>query len=170
MNHYTADWHFFHKNIIDYCNRPWPSEKAMRSGIIRRHNETVKKEDTVYVIGDSAMLGASQWEHLKGVINSMNGTKHLIFGNHDEFKWQRYLDIGFTSVHSAIWLKDAGLDMVLVHDPSAYCMIKPGTVLLCGHIHTLFKSIPDKLVVNVGVDVWDFRPTNGELIRKELGI
>ena len=116
------------------------------------------------------MLGASQWEHMKGIIGKLNGTKHLIFGNHDEFKWQRYVDIGFTTVHSALWLEDKGLNIVMAHDPSVYCTLNPDTVLLCGHVHTLFKSLKEQRVVNVGVDVWDFKPITIKQIREELGI
>ncbi len=170
MIFFTSDWHFFHKSIIKYCSRPFKSEKEMRDVLIRNYNEVVKKGDTCFVIGDSAMLGTSQWERLKGTIKQLNGTKHLIFGNHDEFKWQRYVDIGFTTVHSALWLGEGGLNIVMAHDPCVYCTLNPDTVLLCGHVHTLFKSLPDQRVVNVGVDMWDFRPINIDQVRKELGI
>ena len=159
MKHYTADHHFFHKQIIRYCDRPFKTEPEMRREIVARYNSTVKADDEVYFIGDVAMLGASQWEHLKGVISSMNGIKHLIFGNHDEFKWQRYLDIGFTSVHSSLILEDSGHKLVLAHDPSVYCCIRD-MILICGHVHTLFKSLPEKNVVNAGIDQWGFRPIN----------
>ncbi|HUX47246.1 MAG TPA: hypothetical protein VMV58_04465 [Desulfosporosinus sp.] len=142
----------------------------MRNKIIDNYNKTVGKSDSCFIIGDVAMLGTSQWEHLKGIIQKLNGTKHLIFGNHDEFKWQRYVDIGFTTVHSALWLEDGGLNLVVAHDPSVYCTLDPDTVLLCGHVHTLFKSLPDQKVVNVGVDQWDFFPINIDQIRKELNI
>ena len=170
MRFFTADWHFFHKHIIQYCSRPFNNEKHMRNKIINNFNEVVRKKDTTFVLGDVAMLGGSQWEGLKGVIQKLNGTKHLIYGNHDEFRWQRYIDIGFTTVHSALWLEDEGLNIVMAHDPSVYCTLEPESVLLCGHIHTLFKSIPDQRVVNVGVDMWDFKPITTKQIREELGI
>jgi hypothetical protein len=37
-------------------------------------------------------------------------------------------------------------------------MVPDDTILLCGHVHNLFKILPDKNVVNVGVDVWNFKP------------
>jgi calcineurin-like phosphoesterase family protein len=170
MIYFTADHHFFHKQIIKFCERPFKSEQAMRKALIINHNTVVNKNDTVYFIGDVAMLGTSQWESLKGVMSSLNGTKHLIFGNHDEFKWQRYLDIGFTTVHSALQLNIDGISFILAHDPSVYCAIGPESVLLCGHIHTLFKSLPDQRVVNVGVDQWDFKPITIDDVKKELKI
>ncbi len=170
MIHFTADHHFFHREIIGYCKRPYPSEKAMRNDMIIRHNETVKKDDTVFFIGDLAMVGTSQWEKIKGLLSKMNGRKHLILGNHDEMRPFRYVDCGFITVHTALWETVDGIKVIMAHDPSVYCAIDPKTVLLCGHIHTLFKSIPNKLVVNVGVDQQNFKPTNMDLIRKELGI
>jgi len=140
----------------------------MRNKIINNFNEVVSKEDSTFVVGDVAMLGGSQWEGLKGIIQKLNGSKHLIYGNHDEFRWQRYIDIGFTTVHSALWLEDGGLSLVLAHDPSVYCTLAPDTILVHGHIHTLYKSIPEQNVVNVGVDMWDFYPINIDHIRKEL--
>ena len=171
MNYFTADWHFFHRKIIEYCDRPFKSEKQMRQVIINRYNEVVRKDDTCFVLGDAAMLGTSQWERLGSVIKQLNGSKHLIFGNHDDFKWRRYIDIGFDTVHSALWLEEEdGLFVVMGHDPSIWCTLKPNTILLHGHIHNLYKSIPEKRVVNVGVDVWDFKPINFKQIREELGL
>jgi len=142
----------------------------MRNAIINNFNEIVGKGDTTFVLGDVAMLGGSQWERLRGVIQKLNGSKHLIYGNHDEFRWQRYIDVGFTTVHSALWLEEDGLNLVMAHDPSVYCTLKPDTVFLHGHIHTLYKSIPEHLAVNVGVDMWDFKPINIKQIREELKI
>lgn len=167
---FTADQHFFHRQVIMHCTRPFKNEPTMRKEIITRHNQRVRKDDTVYMIGDIAMIGNSQWEHLKGVIQQLNGRKHLIFGNHDELKWQQYLNLGFTSVHSAHWLTLEGIHLVLAHDPSVYCTLNSQSVLVHGHIHTLYKSIPDQLVINAGVDMWDFFPINLDNIKKELSI
>jgi len=170
MKFFTSDWHFFHKQVIGYCDRPFKNEKHMRNAIVNNFNEVVRKKDSTFILGDVAMLGGSQWEALKGVIQKLNGTKHLIYGNHDEFRWQRYVDIGFTTVHSALWLEEDGLSIVMAHDPSVYCTLEPDTIFLHGHIHTLYKSIPERRVLNVGVDQWDFYPINIEQIKKELGI
>lgn len=170
MNYFTADWHFFHNNIIKYCNRPFKNENEMRKVIIDNYNNIVNEDDTCFIVGDVAMVGGSQWEKLKNVINTMNGTKHLIYGNHDELKWQRYIDIGFTSVHSSLWLEEESLSLIMAHDPSVYCTLAPKSILICGHIHTLFKSIPKQLTVNVGVDMWDFSPITINQIKNELGI
>lgn len=49
---FTADPHFGHTNIIRYENRPFASAEEMDQELIRRWNETVSPEDTVYLLGD----------------------------------------------------------------------------------------------------------------------
>jgi calcineurin-like phosphoesterase family protein len=40
--------------------------------------------------------------------------------------------------------------------------------MVCGHIHNLFKTVPAKKIVNVGVDVWDFRPVSIDVVIETL--
>jgi calcineurin-like phosphoesterase family protein len=65
-------------------------------------NNVVKPEDTVYVIGDFALIrGANPDEKiskLEALTRSLNGTKHLIIGNHDKFESLEYICCGFDSV------------------------------------------------------------------------
>jgi calcineurin-like phosphoesterase family protein len=66
-----------------------------------------------------------------------------------------------------MWFDYAGLTFYLAHDPAIYTAIEniPNTVLLCGHIHNLFKHLlPDKRVINVGVDVWEHPPSMEQII------
>lgn len=83
-NWFTADLHFFHKNVIQYCNRPFNNIDQMNKKLIENYNLFVKEEDTCYFLGDLAMLGSSQIIKLTNIINKMNGKKILILGNHDE--------------------------------------------------------------------------------------
>jgi calcineurin-like phosphoesterase family protein len=134
------------------------SEPKMREDFILNNNRTVKKDDDVFHNGDFAMLGPSQWEKLKNILSKLNGRHHLILGNHDEIKPFRYVDCGFTSVHTSYVLECEGTRVILNHDPSVYCVIPEGAILACAHIHTLFKCLPDKRVINVGVDMWGYKP------------
>lgn len=54
---FTADPHFGHTNIIRYENRPFASAEEMDQELIRRWNETVSPEDTVYLLGDFSFYG-----------------------------------------------------------------------------------------------------------------
>lgn len=154
---FTSDWHFFHPAIIGYCNRPYKTERAMREDIVSKHNEVVKPEDTVYVLGDCGMLGRDKLSKLRPVLNKMNGTKHLILGNHDEGKPFTYERIGFTTVHTALQYNDF---TIMRHDPAA-ANVMPDKLWLVGHVHNVFHITIDPIVCyNVGVDVNNFYPVN----------
>lgn len=167
MIYFTADWHLYHKNIIRYCNRPFKTVKAMHSRLFSEFNTKVSPNDETYHIGDFTMAGSSHKEKLKNTIRKMNGVHHLILGNHDEMKPFHYIDIGFTSVHTSFPLQydfeERVFDFILNHDPSVYCMLREDQYLLHGHIHTIYKHLlPARRIINVGVDVWDFKPVSIE--------
>ena len=52
MNYYIADTHFGHENIMRHCNRPFTSVDEQDEILIKNWNNTVGKNDTVYIIGD----------------------------------------------------------------------------------------------------------------------
>ena len=55
MNYWwTSDYHFSHFNIISYCNRPFKTAEEMNETIIKRHNERVKPDDTVFFLATSS--------------------------------------------------------------------------------------------------------------------
>lgn len=49
---FTADLHFWHENIIQYCQRPFASADEMNSALISNWNARVTPDDTVYILGD----------------------------------------------------------------------------------------------------------------------
>ena len=75
-------------------------------------------------------------------------------GNHDIKDATFYSDIGFMSVHYPYFKVN---DFICVHDP-ALSQVDRDKIFLCGHIHDLFKT--QKNCINVGVDVWDFKPVS----------
>lgn len=174
---FTADQHFFHKNMCkpDFFGgdfkRPYSQEKQMREYMIQKFNSKVQPNDWVIHGGDFAMIGRSQQDKLKPIVDRLNGRHILVLGNHDEIKPFNYIKIGFTQVTTSVIMEmDYGVKRPIVvnHDPSVRCMVPDGTIFLCGHVHNLFKSIPDKLTVNIGVDVWDYYPINLKDILNEL--
>lgn len=82
---FTSDIHFFHRNIIDYCNRPWDTVEEMNEGIIRNWNSVVRHDSTVFIIGDLAMGGRSKGPLLAKILARLNGNKYLVPGNHDTY-------------------------------------------------------------------------------------
>ena len=158
MKYFTADCHFSHQNIIKYCSRPYDMYKGMNASLISKWNDVVTTDDTVYVLGD--VFFGSHHNELKGILNRLNGTKILILGNHDLLTPWQYIECGFQSVHTYLTVDIQGETFNLIHDPASATTCKEVNPnrWLCGHVHTLFKQLDDYRVINVGVDVNDFRP------------
>lgn len=163
MIYFTADQHFFHQGIIKYCNRPFKSWREMNDKIINRHNIVVSKNDIVYHIGDFAMIRKDELMKLEPILKRLNGTHHLILGNHDEGNPFTYVRFGFTSVHTALQVEE----FILIHDPAHAVAVDRNQKVLCGHIHDLAK-FPAPNVLNVGVDIFGFLPVSIDEVRNEF--
>jgi len=153
----TSDWHLFHVNILDYCARPFRNVQHMQETIVANYQQRVAEDDVVWFLGDLTMQGSRQIQGVQKIISRLPGQKHFILGNHDRFKVQSYLRMGFLSFHTSIDLQYRGQQYHLVHDPKN---APPGTHrLICGHVHEKWKTRQQPYVtVNVGVDVWEFAP------------
>ena len=57
MVYFTADLHFYHKNIIKNTNRPFQDADEMNRILIQKWNERVNFNDDVYILGDVTMRG-----------------------------------------------------------------------------------------------------------------
>ena len=176
---FTSDLHLGHANIIRYCDRPWPDVAAMNAGLVERWNDAVADDDTVWVLGDLAMgpIDASL-----ALVASLHGRKLLLAGNHDRcwaghgdrsLPWvDRYLAAGFAEIHQGeIGLTVGGHDVIACHfpyrgdshDDERFVGDRPvdcGDWLLHGHVHERWRQ--DGRMLNVGVDVWDYRPVSEE--------
>lgn len=177
MRFFTADLHFGHANIIRYCNRPFASVDDMNEAMIDRWNITVSPDDSVFILGDLAM---GKIEESLSLVPLLNGTKYLLPGNHDR-NWMRnkgferwvpiYLGAGLIDWRDRPFV-GAGEALGGVrhsHFPYApageyderYAEFHPtdtGHWLLHGHVHDAWKIRGRQ--INVGVDVWDFRPVS----------
>ena len=71
---FTSDTHFWHSNIIKYCNRPFMDIEEMNEEIIKRWNDKIEKDDLVFHLGDFAFCGPSQY---KTLLERLNGKKNL---------------------------------------------------------------------------------------------
>lgn len=129
----------------------------MNEAIINNWNELVAKDDVVYCLGDFCFKGegkAQEWEL------QLNGKIIHIVGNHD-------YNNGVIGLEFAA-MRFSGLEAFMSHEPPIE--MKPAIpdfcdVYLCGHIHQLWKYkiypvAPDTLILNVGVDVWKFKPVS----------
>ena len=87
-----SDTHFNHKNIIDYCDRPFASVEEMNDFIVEKWNQVVNNGDIVYHLGDLAL---GKQEDVRQILTKLKGRKTLVMGNHDHFSVQFYRECGF---------------------------------------------------------------------------
>jgi len=69
---FTADTHFNHSNIIQFCNRPFQSAEEMNEVLITNWNAKVKEEDIVYHLGDFG------YGELGEILDRLNGKVYYI--------------------------------------------------------------------------------------------
>jgi len=153
---FTSDLHLGHTNSIIYSNRPYKNTDVMDRELIKNYNDIVTNEHDVYILGDVSLKRKIHSGYYMSVVRQLKGKKHLILGNHDTLNPFTYITTaGFYSVHTSLEISIDGIDMTLCHDPSLSEMDR-SRVFICGHVHRLFKTL--KNVINVGVDVWNYKP------------
>lgn len=173
--YFRSDDHHGHTNILTYeaDARPFPDVDAMFDAFRDRHNARVDPVDQVWHLGDVAFR--EEW--VQRYLDEFNGHHTLVSGNHDPTfqrrskaarARRRYLAMGFVDVvDGAELVLSDGTPVLLNHFPyygdhttdERYAELRPrddGGWLLCGHIHSMWKTL-DRMV-NVGVDVWDLNP------------
>jgi len=194
--YFSADYHLDHANIIRYANRPfvkyddldaeleWKSDdikyqrcREMNQTIIKNHNSIVKEGDVLYHIGDFSFNytgKAPYWEQF------LNGRIVHILGNHDK-------NNGVKSYITHAIMKFGGLTFYVSHKPPEQRqvdtleshIVASCDYILCGHIHDLWKTKwievwnmgikETRLAINVGLDVWDYKPISIHSILKLIG-
>ncbi len=164
MIHFASDTHWGHANIIKYSQRPFNSVEEMNEALIRNWNERVQQYDTVYHLGDFAFM---QYDQLKKTARRLNGTKHLILGNHDKEIIRHTDDLvrsgTFASIQNYYELRHAGEFFVLFHyGQRVWNKSHHGSIHLYGHSHGSLP--PFGKSVDVGVDckeiTSDYRPVS----------
>jgi calcineurin-like phosphoesterase family protein len=154
--YFTSDPHYWHENVIKYCNRPFDSVEEMNEVMISNHNKVVRNNDDIYMLGDICFANT---EKTIDILSRLNGRKYLIYGNHDRLLRADAFDKYF------VWRKDlAEVKMekkrfVLMH----YAMRTwhkqhRGAIQLYGHSHNNLADAENLLSLDVGVDAHDFSP------------
>lgn len=160
---FTSDHHFHHTKILEYCKRPFPNLEAMHTALQDRWNAVVLPQDEVWVLGDFAF---GPHPSIARLLDSLEGRKHLVQGNHDRHRPAVYLRCGFASVQQHAELELEGLRIRMRHRPPDHS--EAAQLTLCGHVHEKWAWDPVRLTLNVGVDVWDFRPISAEQVAETL--
>jgi len=163
-----SDLHFNHKRIPEFCpeSRPYESMEEMNWAIINKWNNVVGKNDETFVLGDFAFSENNSTMDNEFIFDSLNGSKHLVIGNHDE-KNKKILRLPWAS---QAFLRDLKRDIpqedgsilkvriVLCHYPlETWKNLSHGYVHAHGHSHGgLKRKIGRRLDVGFDSDV-----TNG---------
>jgi calcineurin-like phosphoesterase family protein len=162
---FTADFHFWHKNIIRYCNRPFDSVEEMNQTILDRLNSRVKANDILYFLGDFCIGPRARAVELRRQIRCKK--IFAVPGNHD--KEARKLTQEFSWLNDLAEVSVNGQRIVLCH----YAMrvwnrSSHGAWHLHGHSHGRLPEQDASLSMDVGVDTHDFRPWHFDEIRERM--
>jgi calcineurin-like phosphoesterase family protein len=150
---FTADTHFGHAGALALYRRPFASVPEMNAAMVARWNETVGAEDDVWHLGDLALRTTAA--DAAALLRALNGRKHLITGNNDPPDITALSQWSSTRAYAEIAVD--GRLLVLCHYAfRTWNGMRKGALNLDGHSHGRLKPLPRQ--VDVGVDVWDFRP------------
>lgn len=130
---FTADQHFGHRRILELEGRPFDDVAAMDAALVERWNAVVGPDDVVHVLGDVAL---GEIDDSLALVAQLNGTKHLVAGNHDRCfalarggrgrtaqEWlATYLDAGFATATDGLETQElvtaSGRTVLLSHFPT----------------------------------------------------
>lgn len=168
---YTADLHIGHRLVAGLRGFETPVDHD--EALVEAWNRAVSPRDSVWILGD--VTSGSFRDYHRGVVERLNGTLHLVSGNHDGTH-PMHRDAhkrlpGYGTVFASIQpagrhrLPD-GTEVLLNHFPYAgdhaevqrydqWRLPDLGVPLLCGHVHDAWQrslSPRGTVQVNVGLD------------------
>lgn len=133
---YIADWHFGHKNVLHFDNRPFKTVEEMNVALVENWNRVVNPDDLVYVLGDMFWCKSSE---AIPILKQLKGTKFLVKGNHDRCNDAAFAK-QFAKINEYMEVDDEGQKIVLCHYPiPCYKNHLYGWAHLYGHVHTSFE-------------------------------
>lgn len=176
---FTADTHFYHANIIEFCHRPFRSVDDMNETLIANWNKVVGADDIVFHLGDFGLGNSAKWNQL---LDRLNGKIYLILGNHDLRNFRKSYAERFESVAMQMHIEVDKQKICLNHYPFlCYDGSNVGVWQLFGHVHTNKNNTGNDAArlkmlfptqYDVGVDNNDFTPVSfaqvKEIIEKQI--
>ena len=154
-----SDTHFRDPNCIKF--REFSSLRLMESKILSNCHKLIRKQDTVYILGD---LGSSK--EALSLLQAVGGYKKFVWGNHDTMPLPLYLD-HFPDAQFRMWykIKNVILSHVPVHPQEleykgTFPHSCPPRYNIHGHVHRF--SIEDDRYFNASVDINNWGPVRLE--------
>jgi calcineurin-like phosphoesterase family protein len=166
---FTADEHYYHRNIIKFCNRPFFDVKEMHDALINNHNEVVRDDCITFHIGDFALCN-KDFDAVISILDRLNGKHIMINGSHDKWFYSSKIRYNCGIAHDMIHkIEVDGQRIVLCHYamnvwPSSF----HGSWHLFGHSHGRLKGSGRSF--DVGVDCNNFYPLSFEEITIEMSL
>lgn len=175
QTYYVSDYHFFHELSLKRSRSPFfDSIDMMNQEMIYRHNQKVKTEDHVFILGDVVVCEEEEvGDRLAETVDHLKGHLHLIVGNHDYKYMENPLFMKrFETVDEAKLIKDNGRWVQLFHYPVLRWYRKnKGAFHIYGHLHDEQKGKEanwlrtEPYALNACVEINHFEPcTLQELI------
>ena len=172
---FSSDLHWNHKNIIEYCNRPFSSVEEMNTTLIGNWNKRISPKDQVYFLGD---LGLGGHKEISSYLEQLNGRIYLQEGNHDKKWFSQGFEHGRISTLPPLYNLNINKQLfVLCHYPLlTWLKSYYGSINLHGHCHGNIGRInesEDRIIpidqkrgnrIDVGVDCWNYFPVSLEEI------
>lgn len=144
---------------------PYPvvDVEDMNKTLVLNWNHIVGSTDMIFHLGDFCFGGTriTEWWESK-----LNGKIVHVLGNHDLRNGTKGISCGI--------IRFGGMNVFMCHQPpspeTVCSIVGAGNInlILCGHVHQYWKyhvenGIP---IINVGADVWNFRPVSIRSIMK----
>lgn len=149
---FTSDNHFGHKNIHKFCpeTRPDVDVAIMNRNMIRRWQEQVRPEDTVYALGDFFFCNATE---AKGIMRQLTGNIKLVYGNHDKtIRNDAELQRMFATIQEYAEIVVNGQTFCMFHYPiEEWNKMHHGAIHVYGHIHNKVMKSGGR-AINVCID------------------
>lgn len=169
---FTADPHFGHANIIQFCKRPFNTVTEMDATILENINAAVGRYDRLYILGDFCLVGRQSEHYLKKCVEYRRRIECpdvvLIVGNHDRPKLEGFREL-FTEIHDLLDAYVEDQRITLCHYAMrVWNQSHRGAWQLYGHDHGTLADDPKLLAFDVGVDCWDFKPLSFRQVREVM--
>ncbi len=171
----TSDFHFNHDKEFIYKPRGFNTIEEMNIAILSNFNSIISSEDDMYILGDLCL--GKDLEKNKKLISSLNGSLHIIRGNHDtDNRIEMYKECpNVVEIENALYFKYNNYHFFLSHFP---CFtgnlskehLKQLTLNLYGHTHQKTNLFNDSVpyMYHVGVDSHDYMPVSIDEIIKTI--
>lgn len=156
---FTSDTHFWHNGALRF-REGFGSVEQMNEALIGAWNDVVRMGDTVYHLGDLSFAGLARTQE---VVDMLNGTMHIVPGNHDDKTLLARLRTNDGPVIVEPPLMDLKLQFegepcrfTLCHFPLLqWNRAQHGAIHLHGHSHGSCRyPNPENRILDVGVDSW----------------